>query len=114
MNIKTLEELGEGLQTLYPTRYSHFAKEQARPFITYIDTDYENFAADNIITVEGTYVDIELYVDNKDEQAEAKIKQFLNQNELPYTQSATIYIESERFFQSIFSIKLLNKPMEVL
>lgn len=114
MNIRTLEELGAGLQTLYETRYSHFYEKQDTPFITYIETDYENVAADNKIILEGTYVDIELYDDKKNLEAERKIKSFLNANNLPYTQSETIYIESERFYQTILSIKLLNKPMEVL
>lgn len=112
--IRTLAELAVGLNALYPTRYSHFTSKQQTPFICYIDTDHENMAADNVIIVEGVYVDIEFYAVNKDLKGEAKIKGFLNKNELPYTQSPTIHIESEGFFQSVFSIKLLNKPQEVI
>ena len=112
--IRTLPELANGLNTIFPTRYSHFTSKTALPYICYIDTGYENLAADNTVIIEGTFVDIEFYSEDKDLTGESKIKTLLNLNELPYTQSPTIYIEAEGFFQSIFSIKLLNKPMEVI
>lgn len=104
----TMPELAQALNKLYPTRFSHFTSKQEPPFICYIDTDYDNMVADNKVIVEGTYIDIELYTKTKDLTAERKIKSFLNENELPYTQSPTIHIESEGFFQCIFSIKLIN------
>ena len=105
----TLSELAQGLNKLYPTRFSHFTSKQDPPFICYIDTDYDNTSADNKVIVEGAYIDIELYTKTKDLTAERKIKSFLNENELPYTQSPTIHLESEGLFQCVFSIKLLNK-----
>ena len=104
----TMGELAQALNKIYPTRYSHFTSRQEPPFICYIDTDYDNTTADNKVIVEGSYIDIELYTKTKDLAAERKIKSFLNENELPYTQSPTIWIESEGFFQCIFSIKLLT------
>lgn len=104
----TMPELAQALNKLYPTRFSHFTSKQEPPFICYIDTDYDNMVADNKVIVEGTYIDIELYTKTKDLTAERKIKSFLNENELPYSQSPTIHIESEGFFQCIFSIKLIN------
>lgn len=104
----TMGELAQALNKIYPTRFSHFISRQEPPFICYIDTDYDNTTADNRVIVEGSYIDIELYTKTKDLTAERKIKSFLNENELPYTQSPTIWIESEGFFQCIFSIKLLN------
>lgn len=105
----TMSELAQALNIIYPTRFSHFTSSQEPPFICYIDTDYENMSADNKVIVEGSYIDIELYTDKKDLTAEQNIKSFLNHNELPYTQSPTIWIESEGLFQCVFSIKLLNK-----
>lgn len=105
----TMPELAKALNKLYPTRFSHFTSKQDPPFICYIDTDYDNFTADNKVIVEGVYVDIELYTKTKDLAAERKIKSFLNENELPYGQSPTIPLESEGLFQCIFTIKLLNK-----
>lgn len=105
----TMAQLAQGLNKLYPTRFSHFTSTQATPFICYIDTDYENVVADNKVIAEGTYIDIELYTKTKDLTAERKVKSFLNENELPYTQSPTIFVESQGFFQCIFSIKLINK-----
>ncbi len=103
-----LAQLAQGLNELYPTRYSHFEKKQKPPFICYIDDGEENFHADNEVLVEGTLVNIELYTINKDLVAEKKIKDFLKANKIPYLKTSTVYIESEDVFQCIFSIKLIN------
>ncbi|MEK4425167.1 hypothetical protein [Solibacillus sp. FSL K6-1523] len=104
-----MTELAQALNKFYPTRFSHFTSKQEPPFICYIDTDYDNISADNKIIVEGVYIDIELYTKTKDLIAERKIKSFLNANELPYSQSPTIFIESEGLFQCIFSVELIQK-----
>lgn len=104
-----LAQLAQELNKIYPTRFSHFTSKQEPPFICYIDTGYDNITADNKVIVEGIYIDIELYTKTKDLTAERNIKSFLNENELPYTQSPTIHIESEGLFQCVFSIKLLTK-----
>ena len=104
----TLTELAQGLNKIYPTRYSHFTSKQEPPFICYIDDGSNPLFADNKVLVEGTYIDIELYTKTKDLAAERKIKQFLNENELPYTKSPTVFIESEGIFQCVFSIEIIE------
>lgn len=106
--IKTLAELAQGLNAIYPTQFSHFEKKQKPPYICYIDTGEENFYADDDALIEGTLVDIELYTINKDLKAEKKIKDFLRANKLSYTFYPSIRIESEGVFQCVFSIKLIN------
>ena len=105
--IKTLPQLAQALNTIYPTRYSHFATAQTAPFICYLDDGEDNFHADNIILVEGTLVNIELYTKNKDLAAERKVKDLFKLNEIPYEKGPTIFIESEGLFLTTFSIKLI-------
>lgn len=106
--IKTLAQLYAALNALYPTRYSHFTTAQAPPFICYIDDGEENFHADDIVLVEGTLVNVELYTKNKDLAAERKIKELFQQNKIPYEKGPTIHIESEGLFLTSFSITLFN------
>ncbi|MEK5429710.1 hypothetical protein MKY88_02495 [Lysinibacillus sp. FSL R7-0073] len=103
----TLSELAHELNSLYPTRYSHFSSAQEPPFICYLDDGSNNFYADNKVFMEGALVNIELYTKTKDFTAEKKIKEMLNDNEIPYEQSPTVFIESEGVFQCIFSVTLI-------
>lgn len=102
----TLPELAQKLNALYPTRYSHFNSSQETPFICYLDDGSDNFFADNKVYVEGTLVNIELYTKTKDLAAEKKIKDMLNENEIPYDKAPTIFIESEGVYLCTFSITL--------
>lgn len=106
--IKTISELYQSLNVIYPTRFSHFENKQQPPYICYIDTGEENFHADDGVYVEGTLVDIELYTKDKDLEAERKIKNLLQAHEIPYTFYPSIRIESEGLFQCVFNIKLVN------
>lgn len=103
----TITELAAGLNALYPTRYSHFTSKQATPFITYMDYGNNPLVAENKNIVEATEVRIELYCDNKNLIAENKIKSFLNENDLPYDQEQTFFIEYEKLFLSVFNIEII-------
>lgn len=104
--IKSLSDLAVELNKIYPTRYSHFANKQQMPFITYITTDEDNTFADNKVYAEGINVDVELYTETKDLQAERAIKNLLNVNEIPYNMSGSVFIDEENAFMHSFSIKL--------
>lgn len=103
-----LIELAQGLEQIYPTRYSHFTSAQTPPFICYLDDGSNNLIADNTVVEESTVTRIELYTKTKDLDAERKVKQFLTDNEIPYEQDATLYIESEGLFLCVFSITLIE------
>lgn len=104
--MRTLGELAQGLNKIYPTRYSHFTKKQEPPFICYLDDGANTLVGDGKVIEEGTAIQIELYSKTKDLAAERKIKQFLNDNELPYEKGPTIWIESEGLFLCTFSIEI--------
>ena len=114
--IKTLDELADKLNELYPTRYSHFNSKQEGTFIVYLDQGEDNFHADNKVLTEITLVDIELYSPEKNLVAERQIKDLFRANNIQYDKLATTYIEDEKIFLTTFAIELVNdyKTMEEL
>lgn len=105
----TLEELKLKLDTLgYPVAYSHFKSKKTPPFICYVVINGDTFNADNSVLSKYTYVDIELYVVEKDENAEGKIEDMLTENELSWDYNE-IFIESEGVFKCTFSITLIRR-----
>lgn len=101
-----LVELKEILDaTGYPVAYSHFNKRIDPPFITYLVDDNPNFIADNKVYHKIKDVDIELYMEKKDEAVEEVLEDLLDENEIPY-EPYEVYIESEKLFQKIYEVRL--------
>lgn len=99
-------ELYNGLKSLgYPVAYSHFAEGNVPdpPYIVYSYQGSDNFGADGIVYYPIEDVDIELYSEKKDPEAEKKIEQFLTTNGIFY-EKQEYYIESEKMIQVIFEI----------
>lgn len=104
----TTQEIYEGLKSLgYPVAYSHFAEGNvpAPPFITYYYPGTDNFSADGIVYVPINEVDIELYSNTKNLDAEKKIEDWLTMNGLFY-EKLEYYIESEKMIQVIFETEI--------
>jgi hypothetical protein len=108
----TLIELKNILEaTGYPVAYSHFIESEnetlpAPPFITYLAVFSSNFSADNTVYKAIQNVQIELYTDKKNLEAESNIEDILNQNELPFSTTET-FIDSEQLFQKIYEVRLI-------
>ena len=106
--IRTLDELANKLNELYPTRYSHFNQKQDGTFIVYLDQGEENFHADNKVLTEITLVDVELYSPEKNLLAERQLKDLFRVNGITYDKLPTTYIEDEKIFLTTFTIELVN------
>lgn len=104
----TLVELKTILDaTGYPVAYSHFKESPPSiPFITYLEFDSNNFHADNRTFKKVKNINVELYTDKKDLQAEATLETLLDSNDIPYETNET-YIESEQLFQKIYEIGVI-------
>lgn len=106
-----LEKIGELLEaTGYPVAYSHFVELPGNPlpnppYVTYLVTYSSNFHADNKVHKQIQNVDIELYTDRKDLQAESIVESILDANEIPY-ETVETFIESEKLFQIIYEVRL--------
>lgn len=95
----------------FPVAYSHFTPSENNPvpdppFVCYLVTSSSNFSADNQVYKQIQNVQIELYTDNKDLEAEEKIETILNDHEIPFGTSET-FIESEALYQKIYEVRLL-------
>lgn len=104
----TAEEIYKGLKSLgYPVAYSHFAEGDVPkpPYIVYLFSGTNNFSADGVVYLEIAEVDIELYTNKKDLEAEKKIADWLTAHELFY-EKEEYYIESEKMIQVIFETEV--------
>ncbi|AJD92030.1 hypothetical protein JMA_27130 [Jeotgalibacillus malaysiensis] len=103
----TLQELVLILrESGYPVAYSHFTgAAPSIPFICYVDAFSSNFKADNVVWKRGRNIQIELYTNKKDLQAESTLEGLLNANELPF-EDTEVYIEEEKLFQKIYEVRL--------
>ena len=87
----TLQDLNNILKAIgdIPVAYSHFNDSVKPPFITYLVTDSENFIADNQIYKRIDNINIELYTNKKDLEAEKKLEDVLNANEIMWDVTET-------------------------
>jgi hypothetical protein len=106
-----LEELNIILEAAgYPVAYSHFVETDNEPlpvppFICYTVTFSANFSADNKTYKSIENVQIELYTDRKNLEAEAALELLLIENDLPYGTTET-FIDSEQLYQKIYEVRL--------
>jgi hypothetical protein len=97
--------------TGFPVAYSHFVETENEPlpetpFITYLVAFSSHLMADNKTYKKVETVQIELYTDKKNEQAEEVLETVLNNNDLPYSTTET-FIDSEQIYQKIYEVRLL-------
>jgi hypothetical protein len=109
MNLEQLKTILEA--TGFPVAYSHFTETDQNPlpvppFICYLVVYSSNFSADNKTYKEVQVVQIELYTDRKDLEAEAKVQAVLDDHDLPYETTET-FIENELMYQKIYEVRVL-------
>lgn len=104
----TLPELKDKLKTLdLPIAYRCFTvgKVPELPYIVYYVDEDIGFYADDTVYYEGYAVTIEVYTEKKDMELEKKVKQLLNDNELPY-ESYESFLESESMYLKAYEIEI--------
>lgn len=105
----TLSELLEQLKTTgYNVAYSHFKEKTAPPFITVLRTEDINISSDfKVLGTIRTYL-IELYTQNKELEAEAKVEDILAVIDTEY-QTTESYIDSEKLYQIVYRVSLIER-----
>ncbi|MGL4523533.1 MAG: hypothetical protein ACRCWQ_13355, partial [Bacilli bacterium] len=71
---KILEECG------FPVAYHHFRTEPSFPYLTYHTTHTQNFIADNKVYIRFDRVQIDLYTENKNIDAEQMLEGVFEQH----------------------------------
>lgn len=94
-------------KTGLPFAYDHFAEGESPdpPFICYLTTNSDNFAADGQVYYKINEIHIELYTDYKDLSAEQRIEAVLDQHGIFYEKSET-WIESEKLYEVLYSFEM--------
>lgn len=92
----------------FPTAYYQFTKKTAQPppFICFIFPERNDFFADDRNYVKVPEVDIELYTNEKDFDAEARVEAALESAGLTYGKEET-YIDSERLYEVIYTCEVI-------
>lgn len=106
--MKTLQELYIQLKSLgVPVAYRTFAgkEEPTFPYIVYYRENENSLVADNHNYFPISYVTIELYDLEYNEQMEQAIEQMLNEHDIPF-EKYEIYIEEEKMALTGYEISL--------
>lgn len=102
------EELKGILRTSgLPVAYRAFPERQAPPlpFICFQETGSHNTGADGIVWHSAKRIDVELYTDHKDPEAEEKLETALTAAGI-YFESYETYIDSEKMYQITYEIEV--------
>lgn len=77
------------------------------PFIVYFDTRSNNLFADNVVYSTGYYFNVILHSDKRDEEAENKIANVLNENMIPFDITSINWDEDISMWVTNFEFGLL-------
>lgn len=102
----TLEEIKTMLEaTGIPVAYQSFPESAAPPlpFICYLFSGSNNFAADGVVYYQTKDVKIELYTKFKDQSVEDKVEKALSS---VYWEKSETYIDSEQCYQIVYEIEV--------
>ena len=91
----------------FPVAYHHFEEGHSPipPYLLYLYQQSENFGADNYSYHKSGLLQIELYCQKKDIQAEEKVETFLD-NHFFYFDKIEQYLASEKLYQITYTISI--------
>lgn len=87
-----------------PVSYQSFKNEQNLPYIIFVQSGSNNFGADSKVYKKDNKYNIELYFEDKNFELEEKLENLLDENDIYWTKSADIRIESENMTEVIYYI----------
>lgn len=92
----------------FPAAYHHFeeGQEPDKPYLVYLYPGTNNFSADGIVYQGVNQLDIELYTDKKDLEAERRVEAVLNKHGFFY-EKTEMYLESEKMFEVLYEMEVL-------
>lgn len=92
----------------FPMAYHHFdeGEEPAKPYLVYLYPGTDNFSADGTVYQGINKLDIELYTDKKELDAEKKVEAVLKRHGFFYEKTET-YLESEKMFEVLYETEVL-------
>jgi hypothetical protein len=96
-----MEEIG------LPFAYHHFAEGESPdpPFICFLTTGSDNFAADGRDYFKIDRINVELYTDRKDPVHENSVETVLDRHGIFYNKSE-VWIDSEKLYEVLYQFEL--------
>lgn len=105
----TLTELKTVLEGILPDKVIYrdwpVGNAPQLPYINYMATGSDNFAADNIVYLSGTPVRIELYEETKNLTLEGQLEAALTAAGIYWDREET-YIDDERCYEIIYEVEI--------
>lgn len=107
MNVGRIHSLLAGIGL--PVAYDHFAEGEAPgpPFLCFRTPQSANTYADDTVWQPACQLDVELYTDTKQPDAERLVEAVLDQNGLPWSKSET-WIPSERLYEVLYQTQFIQ------
>lgn len=92
----------------YPVAYHHFeeGEEPTKPYIVYLYPSTNNFSADGGVYQKIAKLDIELYTQKKDLEAEKKVESVLIKHGFFYERTEA-YLNTEKMYEVLFEMEVL-------
>ena len=92
----------------FPTAYHHFeeGQEPEKPYLVYLYPGTNNFSADGIVYQGVNYLDLELYTDKKDLEAEKRVEAVLKEHGFFYEKTEA-YLETEKMFEVLYETEVM-------
>lgn len=92
----------------FPTAYHHFeeGQEPEKPYLVYLYPGTNNFSADGIVYQGINHLDLELYTDKKDLEAEKRVETVLKEHGFFY-EKTEVYLETEKMFEVLYETEVI-------
>lgn len=99
--VAIMEEIG------LPFAYHHFAEGESPdpPFICFLTSGSDNFAADGRDYFKIDQINIELYTDRKDPELEDSVEAVLDEHGIFY-QKTEVWIDSEKLYEVLYQFEM--------
>ena len=90
-----------------PFAYHHFAEGESPdpPFICYLTSGSDNFAADGQVYFKINEYHIELYTDRKDPELEDRVEAVLDGHGIFYDKTE-VWIDTEKLYETLYSFEM--------
>ena len=105
----TFEEINNILESIgYPYNYDFFPENKvpAPPYMVFYYPNRDDFYADDSNYSHIEQLNIELYTDEKDFDAEAAVESVLKSNGITFVKSEA-YIDSENLYEVLYTMEVL-------
>lgn len=104
----TYKEIATMIQSIgYPYAYRSFeGGAPSLPYVVFLYPNNNDVSADNINYTTVVELDIELYTENKDFDAETRVEEVLTNHGIFYVKSSA-YIDTERMYQTLYTTEII-------